>query len=107
MEEKSKRIGRESLVQVRESFWNEVYELADKKIEPLVGSTFTQREWIIGVAAPGKNNVGWHMVEITVTGADFGNMNYDGEELDLMIVGEYIHPYTGEKVKTTFKPRRC
>lgn len=99
MKEKIKSEGREPVMQVYKSFWDDVQELVRQKVAPLVGKTFTQKEWIVWTTASGKNDANWHLVKITVTGGEF-----DGE--DLKVMGEYTHPYNGKTIETAFNFRQ-
>ena len=99
MKEKIKPEDREPILQTYRSFWDDVEELVRKKVEPLIGKTYPQREWVIWTDASGKPDADWVTVKITVTRGEFDD---DG----LKIMGEYTHPYTGKKVETAFNPSR-
>ena len=99
MKEKIKPEGREPILQTYSSFWDDVEELVRKKVEPHIGKTYTQREWVTWTPERGGNDADWVTVKVTVTRGEF-------DDAELKIMGEYTHPYTGKKVETVFNPLR-
>lgn len=99
MKEKIKPEGREIVMQAYRSFWNDLEELVRQRVAPLVGKTFTQREWVVWTTASGKHEADWHTVKVTVTHGEY-------DDNGLKIMGEYTHPYDGRKIETAFNPLR-
>lgn len=100
MKEKIKPEGREIMLQAYQSFWDDFEELVRRAVAPLIGKTFTQREWIVAKTASGRVEADWHTVRVTVT---HGEVDDDNR---LKIMGEYTNPYTGETIKTAFNADR-
>ena len=100
MKEKIKPEGRELVMQTFQSFWDDFEELIRQKMAPLIGKTFTQREWIVAKTDSGRVEADWHTVTVTITHGEFD------DEDRLKVMGEYTNPYTGKKVETAFNPRR-
>ena len=99
MKEKIQPEGRDLVMQTYQSFWDDFEELVRQKVAPLVGKTFTQREWVVSKNASGRVEADWHTVKVTITHGEY-------DDNGLKIMGEYTHPDDGRKIETAFNPLR-